>query len=842
MNRWTLVLALFAVGFILISSCSGGNSPVVPGDVLTGNANSQPGQTHLWGYYDVYLDIPSQTAMVSVNRSAMFTANVTKFVNGAAANLAFDIIGIPIGVDYVDVDIDVTIKHPFPGLTQYNGYDVRGIFMGNGSKTLAYNSPDLIFADLPFDGAGPDQQMYDYNVGGYGDIHDGEVGNPDGYTRWFNKTEFGTPGLFGYTPGKFASPGYNPTATLNPYKYFADGLGVIENAWAFVNEKSAADCVFSAGSSCTRNYYLRFPTSTTNVKYGYAIIADWKSDLPADHPSHAAEACVLDIGDTSDVYYASPADKGGKLKLDMSFLRTWGEIPSTVHIESTVLSAPYQLTPSELIPVSGNDTYSTYHVEITADNISGNSTIDRHEFWVIPQYDSYDYNNILGVPNLADDDKLAAFFRYDLYVADSALNQPPVAEFEVVTEMPATGFAAVPVTFHSTSFDPDPGETATLTYYWDFDNDGTFNGPLDTYTGPPTDPVHTYTEDYFDSVSLKVQDVVGNWSNVYTCNPLDITITSCGSFVFPSSFNYYWNGGNYLCTYPCDATRAANPAMVIGCQNGAWTMAAYSPTGGNCSFTLSGSYYIAGTAITSTDRVYFYDSGSINQIYYTDYDNSLGFQNFHTAFSGGAVPSGSLKKICVDDTDNLAALAYTAATTAKIYRYSGSGWDSGVTIPSEFWSACPNYSYITDMDYDPTVGAGGPCYLITYFNSSFHPGIFALKASDGSVLWGDTDIWPSGTFDSTMTCGVEVPMSMSSCHIICFAGKPNGAFNGTYLARYNPIGGEKASTFYTPGSFSSFYGQAALVLDNSVTPNVWKLYGNGSYSNCCISLNLPSGW
>jgi hypothetical protein len=272
-------------------------------------------------------------------------------------------------------------------------------------------------------------------------------------------------------------------------------------------------------------------------------------------------------------------------------------------------------------------------------------------------------------------------------------------------------------------------------------------------------------------------------------------------------------------------------------------IAAYPPTSGTSGAYISGSYLIGCLATTSTDRCYFYDSGSTNQIWYTDYTNASGFLNFRTAFSGGPVPSGSLKYICVDDSDHPIALTYTSPTSAKIYQYTGSSWGTGVTIPSTFWASCPNQSYITDLEYDPTVGAGGPDYLVTYFTSAYRPGIFAFKASDGSVLWSDTDIWPSGPFDSTWSCGVEIPSgSMASCHIVCFAGKPNGAYNGTELARYDPAGGNKATTFYQPGAFSSLYAQAALVLDNSVTPNVWRLYGNGSYSNDCISLNLPSGW
>jgi hypothetical protein len=823
-----LACALVAIG------CSGGSNPVAPNGDLTGNAAAQSGRTHLWGYYNVYIDISSQTAAAVLDRSAMFTANVTQFVNGSAANLGFAIVGTPAGADYVDVDIDVTIKHPFPGLPQYNGYDVRGVFMGDGSGSLNYN-PDLIYPAL-----GADQFMLADPVDGFG--------GPDGYTRWFNKAEFSTGGspMFQYTQGNVATPGFNGNATLNAYKYFADGLGVTDDLWTWLGNHADQHSVFSSGSANTRNYYLRFPNSK-GIVFGYAIIANWKGPEPENHPANAPEAAACSVVDASDLYYVSPSNKGGKLKLDMSIWNWDAEIVGGVMedyrilVESTVLSAVHEFSTSEMTPTGGDGHFSTYQVEIPADNILG---VDGNEYWVIVEEKDADYTNDFGVTNLADTDKLAAFFRYDLYVSPSAYKHAPVAQFTVVTPMPAVGWSDIPVTFHSTSYDVDLGETATLTYYWDFDGDGTFNGPLDTYTGPATDPVHTYTADYSGTVSLQVKDTSGLWSNVFTCDPLSVTRESCGTFVFPTSWNYYWNGGNYLIYYPCDATHAANPSKVIGSCSGYSSIAAYPPTSGGPIYDVSAGYTVGGLATTSTDRCYFYDASSTIQIFYTDYTNASGFQNMHTAFSGGPVPTGNLNKICVDDTDNPVALTFTAATVARIYRCSGSSWGAGVAIPPEVWAVCASYSYITDLEFDPTTTAGGPCYLITCFNpSNNHPGIFALKASDGSVLWKDTDIWPTGDFNySWVTCGVEVPMSMASCHIICFAGKGNGAANGTYLARYNPGGGEKATTFYAPGSFSSLYTQAALVLDNSVTPNVWRLYGNGAWSNNCISLNLPSGW
>jgi hypothetical protein len=538
MTRWNvLVAALLVCGFLALGCSGGGNpaSPVTPD--LTGASSAKPVQTHLWGYYDVYIDIPTQTATAVLNRNVMFAANVVQFVNGSAANLGFNIIGTPVdpGGEWVDVDIDVSVTHPFAGMAMYNGYDVRGIFIGNGSKTMKYDT-QLKYAALK----GADQEMYDYD-GTSPDPHAGLVGNPDGYTRWWNPKEFTTPGLFGYTPGLFASGGYTATATLNPYKYFADTLTVTGDLWSYLTT-TTKDGVFSSGQTNVRNYYLRFPTPTPGVMYSYAIVANWIDETT--HPANAPEAVGLNVGITPDVYYASASDKGGSLKLDIDFATQWSAVPTAIFVESTVLTNKYQFSPSEMVPVGGGVNYSTYHVEILANNITGNSTTVNSEFWVIPQYDGYDYKNTFGVTNGAGSDKLAAFFRYDLFVAGVAYNKPPTCAVQVVG--PQTGYVSVSCKFTTIgSGDPDPGDT--ITYAWDFDGDGVYGEvPDDDYTGTPDTPIHKYTASYAGNVNLKVTDNKGASS---ICSvAVNIIVKPLFNEKFNSSpadwayYNYKWEG------------------------------------------------------------------------------------------------------------------------------------------------------------------------------------------------------------------------------------------------------------------------------------------------------------
>ncbi len=501
MNRWAVLLAVILLTAAVAFGCSsGGGNPTAPsaGPDLTGSVSHVgQAQTHLWGYYDVYIDIESQTVEAVMNRMCMFTANVVTFVNNPVTNLSFKIYGTPVTADYVDVDIDVTIKHPFPGMNQYDGYDVRGVFMGTGAAALKYDSK-LKHAEY-----GANQTLYDYNdkvTLAYTDPYgDSLVGMPDGYTRWFNAKEFIFPGIMGYTQGKLATPNYQAmlTATLNPYKYFADGLGADEDLWTWLNANPAFNGVFTAGTSNTRNYYLRFPTAG-GVKYGYAIVASWKGEAPENHPANASEAAAISAYVTPDVYYVSGTEKGGDLILDVN-VWGWDYQPSVIKIESTVLSAVHEFDAAEMTPTGGDANYSTYHAEIPADAVSGT---DGNEFWVVAEYGDFDYTCEFTPAGGAPDATLAAFFRYDLFVSNTPYNLPPVCDLQVVTTMPAEGWSPVAVEFDATGSSDPNGDP--ITFEWDFNDDGTFG---DTYeSGTDDNPTKEFDADYTGDVCVRVTD------------------------------------------------------------------------------------------------------------------------------------------------------------------------------------------------------------------------------------------------------------------------------------------------------------------------------------------------
>lgn len=469
MNRITAIYLLSLILIMSGISCSNSSNPVASSISEKDSMEVQRqnlSQTHLWGYYDVSYDPATNIISAVPNRNVMFTANIVQYINMNPANLGFNIINTASGTGYVDVDINVSITHPFPALSAYKGYDVRGIFIGNGSKNMIYDT------ELKYAVFGKDQFVFnDPNVGDAAGDQPG--GGPDGYTRWYNPAEFLQPGLFGYTKGIYASGSYSPKATLNPYKYFADGLGAYDNLWDFLTT-TTNNGVFSNGQTNTRNYYIRFPL-VSGVKYAYAIIANWAGEAPEKHPANAVEAVCASVSITDNVYYASPTDKGGLLIMDISIFDWDSRISQSgvmedylIKIESTVLSNVYTFSTQNMLPIKGGEHYSTYHVEIPADNVKGTQ---NNEFFVIVECPGANYSNPFSIPNGAEYETLASFFRYDLKVANAANNYAPVIQ-GIQDNIVGNGNYKNPVTIYDTNVtysvlftDADPGNTHVITWY-----------------------------------------------------------------------------------------------------------------------------------------------------------------------------------------------------------------------------------------------------------------------------------------------------------------------------------------------------------------------------------------
>lgn len=101
------------------------------------------------------------------------------------------------------LDVDIQITHPFPGLDQFTVFDLRMVMIF--PATSSWPSNDLTWS--------------------HSDAGGGELLNADGWTTMFNPIEFeqgpGDLNLLTYQQGKLATGLDNPS-TLNAWRRYAE--------------------------------------------------------------------------------------------------------------------------------------------------------------------------------------------------------------------------------------------------------------------------------------------------------------------------------------------------------------------------------------------------------------------------------------------------------------------------------------------------------------------------------------------------------------------------------------------------------------------------------------------
>jgi len=314
--------------------CQG--SPVLPRNdqagVLTGSAAASSDSSHqCLGYYGLLFDTVEWTVEALPVRSTNIHLNVVNVLN---TTMGISVAGIPSEHDpptglFV---FDITLTHPFATKPQLAGFDVKGILMTPGTLDIG----SLVFAD----------------------IDETRLENADGYTRWWNPAEFTSPGMFGYTQGNLANAGAPElTATVNPYKYFADSLSAnasMQEVYFATMDADNGRGVFAAGEENTRRYRIRFPMDPgPQVVYGYAVDASWNTpspnppvEVPDDFPIEANQPesyYVLAQPTVNTLYYDSETGTGGGVLQLQINVHDWqgqdsGDIES--EIESVEIYTP----------------------------------------------------------------------------------------------------------------------------------------------------------------------------------------------------------------------------------------------------------------------------------------------------------------------------------------------------------------------------------------------------------------------------------------------------------------------------------------------------------------------
>ncbi len=310
MARFFSIPAILVL-ILILSGCAGSDiQPVIPPSdeaILTHSSNEALNSHSLWGYWQCALDnethkiaaVPARTALLHINAAGPLNSTLGMSVTIDPGESDF-----PNGLFVLTVDL----THPFADSDNLTGFDVRGIMVTTAGLTAG---------DLPLPGE-----------------NDPKILNADGYTRWWNPTEFPVPGLLGYTPGIFGKD--PPTGTplvsaINPYMQFADGLYYsysVKHLTFIMPTSSNGRGVFRSGATNSRLYRIQFPVGPTGPKvyFNYAVDASWAKpsndppSIPNDFPLNANgdEAFYLEVLSASSTLWAAGGPQaGGELVLEI---------------------------------------------------------------------------------------------------------------------------------------------------------------------------------------------------------------------------------------------------------------------------------------------------------------------------------------------------------------------------------------------------------------------------------------------------------------------------------------------------------------------------------------------
>ncbi len=366
------VYSVIILTLLLACGCSGQNNSTAVPDLPSSNEDPSLSEISraqnsssrvLLGFYEVQVDSSDGTVEVIPLRGVDFNMNIAHFLAPPYSPTQLITIKILQGTNFFAgyIDIDLAITHPFPGINMYKIFDTRCILMSDGTKTSDHD-PDIRF------GASENNEMY--------------MLNPDGYTRWWNATEFTDPlPLLSYKPYAIGTLPF-PNATLNPYKYYADVLTLDSDVADLPPETRG---VFSNSLvPHSRHFKIQFPMVDGNpvYKFNLAVDASWAMPDPSGAPGYPVESfppdaqtqeayhAVLDTSETDASYIeGTPA---GSVRLSIE-IYDWqglanpdgvpGEI-SAIWIESPVLSSPVDILPIATASPGSQTTSSVFDVEL----------------------------------------------------------------------------------------------------------------------------------------------------------------------------------------------------------------------------------------------------------------------------------------------------------------------------------------------------------------------------------------------------------------------------------------------------------------------------------------------
>jgi hypothetical protein len=450
MSRYLIIICV-ACSVMLLLSCS--SDSVAPNRMdsvkgLTGASTLAPdSNVALWGYYEISLDTNTWQAEVKPLRGTEYTVDAVSFMqppSGSSANLKITVTDASKWFTEGLITVDVTLRHPFPGLDQYTGHDVKGVLVSPGSL----------------------QGLNDTTVRFSNGIDDCKLLNADGYTRWMNPSEFVPNGtILSFVPGKLGNAQLGQfTATINGYKYFADGIVKDQSVEEYFLDPSRVHerGQFRAGETNTREFQLKFPFNSGPVlTFQYAVVAHWvepvnlnPNDIPGSFPisANASEAIYMScVKDESTLWYTSGFGGGGDIILQLEVFDQGGSMnPLGVpgEIGNVIVESPDGLIPGVFATFSGSALSAT-----ALPGNTGNSSIVTIEIPDCTPVSDTLANPLLitiesappekfdtGNGNPATDVPLASYFFYNgLKIIGSAPFASPVTDLKLKANRVASG-------------------------------------------------------------------------------------------------------------------------------------------------------------------------------------------------------------------------------------------------------------------------------------------------------------------------------------------------------------------------------------------------------------------
>lgn len=276
-NSLIIMIMVFLVG------CSSGGSynPIIPGDSITGQFNSEitplkeaRNNRALVGLWDIHVSADRQTIDVIPQRASASHFNLVYFMETDPCHDCLKLKNFETAPPF-GLNLDMQITHPFPGIPELTCFDPRGIIITKGDTyfpgwvkfcTLEWGSLILL--------------------------------NPDGYTSIFNPTDYPQDApvhpLLKYVPGKYQINGLLD-ATLNPFVAY---------------QKDEPRRMFRPGDISTRTLNVILPFGP--LIFGYALDVSWSpapgevNDPEVDFPIEAncLEAYQIDVqleGDITEI-------------------------------------------------------------------------------------------------------------------------------------------------------------------------------------------------------------------------------------------------------------------------------------------------------------------------------------------------------------------------------------------------------------------------------------------------------------------------------------------------------------------------------------------------------------